>query len=250
MTPFWLGVVGLALVLISAGAMLGLAVLRRKTPPTFREIPAFQRLQEAIGRAVEDGSRIHLSLGRGALVSPQNASALAGLSALRRLASLTSASDNPPVATAGEAGLAMLSQETLYSAHLASLAATAFDPTTGRLTGLTPFSYAAGALPLLSDENVSSSVLLGNFGPEVGLLTEADERQGMFTLAASDSLPAQAILYASAEELLIGEELFASGAYLNAGPLHKSSLTVQDLLRWLVVIVLLIGFLLKLTGVL
>lgn len=250
MTPFWLGLVELALVLLSGGAMAGLAVLRRKAPPTFREIPAFDRLQDAIGRAVEDGSRLHLSLGRGGLVSPQNASALAGLSALRCLANLTASSDKPPIATSGDAGLAMLSQETLYSAHLASLSGMAFDPSGGRLTGLTAFSYAAGALPVLSDENVSANILLGNFGPEAGLLSEAAERQDMFVLAASDSLPAQAILYASAADPLIGEELFAAGAYLNAGPLHKSSLVVQDLLRWLVIVILLVGFVLKLAGVL
>lgn len=250
MTAFWLGVIGFGLVLISGGLMLGLAFLRRRSPPTFREIPAFRHLQDAIGRAVEDGSRLHVSLGRGGLISPQSASALAGLVGLRRLAALTSASDNPPIASAGDASLAMLSQETLRSVHLTSPVGTAFDPTGGRLTGLTPFSYAAGALPLVGDENASANLLLGNFGPEAGLLTEAAERQGTFSLAASDSLPAQAILYASAQDPLIGEELFAVGAYLEAGPLHPAGLIVQDLLRWLVVVVLLVGFVLKLAGVL
>jgi hypothetical protein len=249
-TPFWLGLIGFVLVLGSGGAMLGLAFLRRKARPTFREIPAFRHLQDAIGRAVEDGSRLHVSLGRGGLISPQSASALAGLSSLRRLATLTAASDNPPIATAGDASLAMLSQETLRSVHLTAPAGTVFDPTGGRLTGLTPFSYAAGALPMMRDENVSASLLLGNFGPEAGLLTEAAERQGMFSLAASDSLPAQAIMYASAQDPLMGEELFAAGAYLDAGPIDKASLTVQDILRWLVVVVLLVGFVLKLAGVL
>jgi hypothetical protein len=44
------------------------------------------------------------------------------------------------------------------------------DPTTSRLTGLTPFSYAAGAMPVIHDERVSTNILLGHFGPEVALL--------------------------------------------------------------------------------
>ncbi len=96
--------------------MLGLSILRRKNPPVFRDIPAFTRLRQAVGLVVEDGSRLHVSLGRGALTTPQSASALAGLALLRRLADLTSAGDQPPIATSGDATLAILSQDTLQTA--------------------------------------------------------------------------------------------------------------------------------------
>ena len=244
------GLVGLAFVVVSLGLMLGLAVLQRKSPPTFREIPAFTRLKEAIGRAVEDGSRLHVSLGRGGLVSPQSIPALAGLSALRRMADLTSASDRPPIATSGETGIAILSQDTLLAVHESAATGAPYDATAGRLTGLPPFSYAAGVLPVVRDENVSANVMMGNFGVEVGLVTDLSERQDVFTLAASDSLPAQAVIYASAGEPLIGEELYAVGAYLESGPLHRSSLKVQDLLRWGLIVFMLVGAILKLLGVL
>jgi len=76
----WLGLAGFGVVFMSAALMLGLTFLRRKSPPTFREIPAFVHLKQAIGRVVEDGSRLHVSLGRGSLTTPQSAPALAGLS--------------------------------------------------------------------------------------------------------------------------------------------------------------------------
>jgi hypothetical protein len=47
---------------------------------------------------------------------------------------------------------------------------------------------------------------------------------------------------------LIGEELFAAGAYIGAGPSHMASLTVQDILRWAIVLVLLAGAFLKFAG--
>ncbi|MBN2385754.1 MAG: hypothetical protein JXB85_01955 [Anaerolineales bacterium] len=245
MTTFWLGVTGFAVVLVSTGLMLALSALRRKSPPLFRTIPVFERLQDAVGRAVEDGSCLHVSLGNGGIVTPQSASALVGLSTLRRLADLTLASDQPPVATAGEASLAILSQATLQAANQTAAAGTPYDPTSGRLTGLTPFSYAAGLLPVVADENVSANVLLGSFGVEVGLLTDIAERRSVYTLAASDNLPAQAVIYASGTDFLIGEELYSAGAYLDAGPLHKSSLLVQDLLRWGIVLLLVVGAVLK-----
>ena len=69
-------------------------------------------------------------------------------------------------------------------------------------------------------------------------------------MAASDTLAAQAVLYASAQEPLIGEELYAAGAYMDAGPLHTASLTVQDILRWLMIVVILGGAAFKLLGIL
>lgn len=244
----WTGLVGFFVVLFAAGLMLALSFLRRKSSVAFRDLPAFARLRHAVGRVVEDGTRLHVSLGRGGLTTPQGAAALAGLGLLRRLAGLTSASDHPPVATSGESVVAVLSQDTLQSSFQAVSPGAAFDITAGRLAGLTPFSYAAGALPVIYDENVSATVLMGNFGVEAALLTDAAERANSYLLAASDHLPAQAALYASAPDALIGEELFAEGAYNDGGPLHAASLTVQDVLRWLLIAALLAGAALKLGG--
>jgi hypothetical protein len=81
-------------------------------------------------------------------------------------------------------------------------------------------------------------------------LTEAADRQDTTVIAASDSLPAQAVLYATSDELLIGEELFAAGAYHQAGDSHAASLVVQDIARWIVILALLAGAGLKLIGIL
>ena len=110
--------------------------------------------------------------------------------------------------------------------------------------------YAAGVMPAIRDENISSNILIGSFGPEVGLLVEAADRQNASVTAASDSLTGQAVLYASSPETLIGEELFAAGAYVQAGSFHAASLLLQDVLRWLIIAALLAGAGLKLAGLL
>jgi hypothetical protein len=246
----WIGLGGFVVVLFTAGLMLGLSFLRRKRPSTFRDIPAFLRLRQAVGRVVEDGTRLHVSLGRGGLTTPQGAAALSGLGLLHHLADLTSASDQPPVATSGESVITILSQDTLQSSSQTITPGVAFDITAGRLAGLTPFSYAAGTLPVMYDENVSTSVLMGNFGVESALLTDAAERTNSYLLAASDNLSGQAVLYASAPDALIGEELYAAQAYNNGESIHSTSLLVQDILRWVLVVALVAGAVLKLAGVL
>lgn len=248
MTP--LGLAGLGVVILAAIFMVLFAVLHRRSHFSFRYIPAFNRIQRAARLVVEDGTRLHFSLGSGSVLTPAGASALAGLVLLRELGEISSLSDRPPVATTGSGVLNLLAQDTLRAAHNAVAVEQPFEMNNGRLTGFTPFSYAAGVMPSIRDENISSNVLIGNFGPEVGLLIEAAGRQNASVTAASDSLTGQAVLYASSPETLIGEELFAAGAYVQAGSFHAASLLLQDIFRWLIILALLAGAGLKLLGLL
>lgn len=239
----------LLVVVLFSGAMLGYAFVRREhNESNLRDIPAFYRLQGMIELAVEDGTRLHVALGRSDITSPQSAAALVGLSMLRRIAAVASESDNPPVATAGDGLLAILAQDTLRASYEQLGLFSAYENNLGRAAGLTPFSYAAGAIHLMQDEAVSANLLAGSFGAEAGLLTVAAERARAFSLAGSDNLPGQAVLYATASEPLIGEELYAGGAYLGAGRLHEASLHAQDLIRWLVIAALAGGAVLGLMG--
>lgn len=243
-------VLGIVIVVLAAGLILGLTFIRHKSPPTFRNIPAFDRLKRSIGVSVEDGTRLHISLGRGALQTPQSAPGLAGLAMLRHLTEQTSVSDKPPIVTSGDGALSILSRDTLQAAYRAAGAEDIYRDSTGRLTGLTPFSFAAGAIPTMRDEDVSANLLIGHFGSEVALLTDTAERTNTIAVAATDGPSAQAVLYATTDEPLIGEELFAAGAYTGADIPHQASLQTQDILRWLIIVALLGGSLFKLAGVL
>lgn len=238
----------LGIVVVTAILLLIFTYLRRKTPAVLRRIEAYERLNRVVGLAVETGMRLHVSLGRGNLFTSRGGSALAGLAMLRRLSERTSMSDRPPIVTSGDASLSILSQDTLQAGYRAASAENQYRASTGRLTGLTPFSYAAGTIPVTRDEMVSANVVIGDFGSESALLVEAADRQDANLIAASDNLSAQSILFASAQDPLIGEELFASGAYVGAGVSHEASLQVQDILRWLVILAIVVGALMKFVG--
>jgi hypothetical protein len=240
--------IGLGILIVAAILLLLLTLWRRRSPATFRLIEAYDRLNREVGLAVENGTRLHISLGRGNLFTSRGGSALAGLAMLRRIAERTSVSDRPPIVTSGDAALTILSQDTSQSGYRAAGAEEQFRVTAGRMTGLSPFSYAAGTIPVTRDENVSANILMGDLGAESALAADAADRQDASLIAASDNLSAQSIFYASAQDPLIGEELFAAGAYVGAGPSHDASLQVQDVLRWLLILAMLGGGLLKLLG--
>lgn len=243
--------IGLGILLLFVFLMVLFTLLyRKRLGQKLRDIPAFTRLSQEISLAVESGRRIHLSLGAGGVNGIKGASGLAGLTLLKQIASKTSLSDRPPVSTSGESTLSILSQDTLLSSLKSLNIEERYDPSSGQLSGLTPTSYAVGTFPIIYDSEVSANVLVGSFGSEVSLITDASDRMGVLSVAGSENLTAQAVMYATAQEPLIGEELYAGGAYLNAGRMHIASLRAQDFLRWVLILSILIGAVLKVMGVL
>jgi hypothetical protein len=244
-------VLGLSLVVLCAAllALLG-GRGRQGTPLRLRAVEALTRLYRAVGLSVEDGTRLLIALGGPRLLTRNGGSSLAGLAALREVSQKAAAGDRPPVAVAGEASLALLAQDTLQAGYQAAGAGEYYQPVAGRLVGLTPFSTAAGTIPILDEEQVSAAALIGHFGPEAALLSEAAERSNVLLVGSTGDPAGQAALYASAPQVLIGEELFAAPAYLGEGGRRSASLLVHDILRWLLICGLLAGGGLRLFGLL
>jgi len=238
----------LFIIIVCASLLLAITFWKRRAPARLREIPALTRLSRAIGLSVEDGTRLHISLGHGGLLEALGGSALAALAILRGIAEKTSVSDRPAVASAGDPALGLLTQDTIQAGYQASGVGELYTHTTGRVTGLGSFGYAAGAMHITANENVSANIMLGNFGPEASLLADASDRENVVVIGASNDLIGQSVLFASSQDALIGEELFAAGAYIGTGASHVASLTVQDILRWVIVLVLLAGAFLKFAG--
>ena len=244
-----ISLVSLAFILVFLGLMLIFAIIERERPGLkLRRIPAYEKIKRATEVVIEAGSRLHISIGHGSLFGSQGASALVGLSMTEKLTTSASTGDSPPIVTAGDPVLAILAQDTLKSSYKEIGLIDQYDRTSGQLLGLTPYSYAAGAMDVVGDKKSASNLLIGSFGVEVALLVDRSEQSGNITLAGTDDISAQAVLYGTASEPLIGEELFAGGAYVDAGIMHKASVMAQDVVRWIIVLFIIIGILFRFLG--
>jgi hypothetical protein len=229
----------LVLALFIGLLILFIAVDQRWTA-AFRPIRGYEELGTAIERAVEAGERVHLSLGTGSASGGDSAPAYAGLVMM---------SDRPVVVTSADGALSILSQDSLRSSFKRAGAQERFNPSLGMFLAPTPYSYFATLSPFLKNEAVSTNVFAGSFGGEGALAADAGYRQRAFVLAGTEDVQSQALLYAAAENPLIGEEVFAAGAYLNVGAAHRASLRVQDAIRIGVVVVIIVGSVLKIMGI-
>lgn len=240
---------GLLFVLLFLGLIIGFTLRGRdRTLTPRRRILAFDKIQDAIGLGVESGGRLHISIGWGGLLGIPGVGSLIGLSMGRRVAKIASMSDNPPIISSGEGATAVLARDTMQAAYRDLNQQDKFDSTLGRMSGATPFSYAAGTLPVIYDEKVTSTIVGGHLGSEVGLISDATQRTGGVSLTGSDNLPAQAVMFGTTHEALIGEDFYAVDAFLDGEPVHIASLQAQDILRWTITGVILIGALLTFLG--
>jgi hypothetical protein len=244
------GFTGIVIIVLFFGLIIFFSIINQESKEkNIRSIPAYEKIIREINIAVEDGTQLHISLGRGGIASPESASALAGLSILKQVIEKSSVCDYPPVASTGNAVISILAQDTIQGTSKAISVSDQGRNPSGELVGVTPFSYAAGTLTTIRDNKVSANIHTGWFGSEVTWLTTAGERQSSPTIAGTAQLPAQAIMYASASDPLIGEELFAGGAYLGAGKVHRACISTQDVFRWIIIFIILGSVLLNFLGI-
>lgn len=216
----------------------GVLVSRRITLP-LRPIPAYVILPETAADAVESANRLHFSMGSSALGETSTVSALVSAEVIYQLTERLAVSSQPPLVTLSQGITLPLAQDTLRRAY-------EFRERMNRSTavwfpqGPRSLAFAAGASSLAADADVSSNILLGRFGIELALFGESALRHDQTLMAHSDLPEGQAIAFAQADQVLLGEELYVGPAYINRRPVHVGGVVALDVLRWLVILGILV----------
>ncbi len=206
--------------------------------PDLRPISAFDMLRGVTARAIEAGRAVHVSLGLAGIHSDVTADSLAGLMALKYLAHQSAAAGALPVITMADATLLPLAQDTIRrpfgpDGDEATLAARQV-----RWIAPEAAAYSAGVMDILGSEAVEATVMIGAFGDEYLLMGEAARRRGITQVGGASDPNVVPFVFASADQALVGEDLYAAGAYLTRNVWHVGSLLAQDFMRWVIVAVI------------
>jgi len=208
--------------------------------PDLRPIPAFDALRGVTARAIEAGRALHVSLGLGGITGDVTADSLAGLTALEYLADQSAAAGMPPIVTLADPTLLPLAQDVMRRPYGPDREGAAGAARHVRWIAPEPAAYAAGVMGILGGEGVNTNVMIGAFGDEYLLMGEASARQGVTHIGGASDPSVLPFVLATADETLIGEDMYAAGAYLSGKPWHVSSLLAQDFMRWIIVVVIVV----------
>jgi len=205
-----------------------------------RPLPAVEELAGAVGRSAETGQPIHVSVGVAGVGGPQTAETWAGLTLLSELADRAAACDAPLVVTVADPTVLPLAQEALRRAYLRNGKLEGYDPSQVRFVAPNPIAYSAGVAGLLLSEPLTANVMVGTFGDEVVLIGEVGAREGVQQVIGTANPQALPLVVATADRALIGEEIFAGGAYTARQPIQVASLLAQDWARWAIAVAILL----------
>lgn len=223
-----------ALVLIIQRAKKGIK-------PFIRKISGLEAIDEAVGRATEMGKPVHFSPGIARLSEEAAAQTLAGLSVLGYVARLTAKYDTELIVSNRVPEVLPITEEIVRQSYLAEGKPEAYNPDGIRFLSDEQFAYAAGCLGIMNREKVATNIMMGAFWAESLLFAEGGFAAGSIQVAGTANTHQLPFFIAACDYTLIGEELFAAGAYLSQDPMQTGSLAVQDLGKIAAVLLILIG---------
>ena len=214
----------IVMVLILAPVIYFIRKARTDKTLYVRRIPGVDAIEEATGRAAEMGRPISFTTGLTGL-GPVLYACLGVLYYVARKAAIYRTRLISPQSASD---VMAVSEDVLREAYRAEGQLNAFDPKSIYYLTDAQFAFAAGYMGLVQRENVGSAFLFGDFAAESLILAEAGQQIGAMQVAATVAPEQAAFFICACDYTLIGEELFASAAYLTREPVQLGSLHGQD----------------------
>lgn len=202
-----------------------------------RRIPGIDAVEDAIGRSVELGRPISFTSGLTG-ISPL---LYACLSVLRFIARRAARYGSTIFVPCSDPEALVLTDATIQNAYRAENKFSQYDPSSLRFLSEEQFAYASGYMGLVHRENVGAAFLFGRYAAESLVLAEAGQQVGAVQVAATTSPEQVPFFITACDYTLIGEELYAAGAYLSKDPVQTGSLRGQDIGKLLLLALIIVG---------
>jgi hypothetical protein len=241
--------IGLAIIIIPLLLLILLGVVfRRYSIYAVRSFPALKALIRHRTSAVEQGLYRHLVSGFGLSDGGYLGLGLHALHALPLFIQPEDLVDGLQKIESADGSLMLLTQQLLNGNYSQGYYQRLKSASAALIPGITPLSFTAGLLTELHQHKPGSIAIFGEYGASSALWAACTMDHQGHVFAAAGSLAAQAALFLSVRDLLIGEEIFATKPVLKPTPFNLASLQTEDVLRVVLIFVLILASLLKLFG--
>lgn len=247
--PTSVDVAALAMLLIVLPLFVALTLRAkggRRIP--LRPIAAYSRLQALVSEGAESAQPVHVSMGIGRLGTDATLESLMGLTMFDFVARRAAAANQPTLGTVGDPTILPAAQAILQQARYEAGHGERFTGREVQFYGPEPLAYGAGAYAAVARQHPRGNALLGRFGTEGLWLAESSAGLGLPRLGGATDPSSAALLTLSVDQPLIGEEVFAAGAYLHR-PSHLGSLATQDIFRLAAILSIILGVILMSVGI-
>ena len=243
----WSRVAFLAIILIIAGLFFIYVRRARERPQDvyIRRMPGVDAIEDAVGRSTEMGRPVLYVTG---IEEVQDIMTLASLLILGHVAELTAAYDTE-IKVANYYPLTMIVAEEVVRAGYAKAGrADAHRPENVLFITAEQFAFAAGVNGIILRDRPATNIYFGRFYGESLLLAETGFVTGAVQIAGTAELTQLPFFVAACDYALIGEELYATSAYLSREPTLLANIKAGDGLKLIAMIFIVVGVVLATTG--
>lgn len=210
-----------------------------------RRLPGLDAIEEVVGRAVEMGRPIFNIIGMGNFTNIYATQTVAGLSILSYVATLCARLGAKLYAPQATVTVMPVAIELVRDAYTAEGKLEELDVETQLpyLSG-TQFAWASGIIGMASRMRPAANIMIGPFWAESMMFAETFHRVGSMQVGGTARMYQIPFFAALCDYVLIGEEMFAAGAYVSGDPLQTGSIAAQDWYKLLALILGIVGALL------
>ena len=226
--------------------VVGFIVQARKGQKIYiRPIAGIQAIEEAVGRSTEMGRPILYVPG---LTGISDVATLASIAILGRVAERAAEYNTPLLVANSDPIVLTIAQEAVREAHIRAGRPDTYNQDHVFFISDRQFAFAAGVSGLMVRERPATNLFIGMFYAESLLLAETGASTGAIQIAGTDAEAQLPFFITACDYTLIGEELYAAGAYISQNPVLLGTLKAQDWSKVLIITCMIAGLLLLIGG--
>lgn len=232
----------ISVILMFATIYFMLRKAEKEKVPYIRRIPALDAIDEAVGRATELGRPVLCHMGQTSRgVRGEWAGAiLAGMSIMSHVASLCARLGARLIVAPAYPELLPLVIETVRDSYIAEGNLEGFKEDDIMFFSNQQWPWATGVMGVMEREKPAAHIGVGPFHGESLIIAESGARVKAMSILGTPRKSQITFLIACADYTLIGEEVYAAGAYLSKDPGQIGTIAGQDWVKMAAIVLMIL----------
>jgi hypothetical protein len=211
-----------------------------------RRIAGLDAIEEAVGRATEMGRPVLYISG---IEDVDNIQTVASMIILGNVAKMVADYDTPLFVPICRPFVVPVAEERVKEGYAAAGRPEAYNRDNVRYISDEQFAYAAGVNGIMLRDLPAANLMFGSFYAESLMLAETGFLTGAIQVAGTANIHQLPFFIVACDYTVIGEELFATSAYLSKEPKLLGSLKGSDLTKAIIMGILALGAILETAGI-
>jgi hypothetical protein len=203
--------------------------------------PAILAIEEAMGRCIEMGRPFLFQTGIGDISGDGGAIHMAMLGVLTYTARMAAQKEVNFIVTTPSPTLYPLAEDIVKDAYTLEGKPNLYSSDRVRFLSNDQMAYCSAVMQLMQDEHIGANIQIGFFQAECLITLEAAKNVEAINIGGAVRALRIPDMAVGCDYFLMGEEVFAAGAFCRKDPVHIGALFGQDLSKLTTILILVVG---------